>query len=223
MKRNFVLTIVIVVGMLAVGAGLFVASPATDSAQADQEVVSTASTSTTQAGPTPAQVKLWTDTVNLNTWNRAVWINKTNERLWVERQNQLAEAERQAAAKAEAKAQAAADAEAAAASRRAAPAPSPEPSPAPAPAPSGESVGDHGGVCNGYDLPPCYVVQRESGFNPTAENPTSTASGLYQFIDSTWAGFGGYSHAAYAPVSVQVAKARIVWANGAGCSHWSAC
>lgn len=35
------------------------------------------------------------------------------------------------------------------------------------------------------------LVQKESGWNPTARNPTSTAFGLFQFLDSTWAAMGG--------------------------------
>ncbi|QMP84520.1 lytic transglycosylase [Streptomyces phage Endor1] len=31
---------------------------------------------------------------------------------------------------------------------------------------------------------------RESGWNPTAQNPTSTAYGIAQFLDSTWKGYG---------------------------------
>jgi hypothetical protein len=34
------------------------------------------------------------------------------------------------------------------------------------------------------------LVQHESGFNPNAQNPTSTAYGLFQFLDSTWASVG---------------------------------
>lgn len=34
------------------------------------------------------------------------------------------------------------------------------------------------------------LISHESGFNPTAQNPTSTAYGLFQFLDSTWAGTG---------------------------------
>lgn len=34
------------------------------------------------------------------------------------------------------------------------------------------------------------VINRESGFNNTAQNPTSTAYGMFQFLDSTWSGYG---------------------------------
>ena len=68
---------------------------------------------------------------------------------------------------------------------------------------------------------PDYIVQRESGGDYTAENPTSTASGKYQFLDGTWNGYGGYQHASDAPPAVQDAKACEVWDNGNGSSHWA--
>jgi len=34
------------------------------------------------------------------------------------------------------------------------------------------------------------VIMRESGFNNTAQNPTSTAFGMFQFLDSTWGAMG---------------------------------
>jgi TP901 family phage tail tape measure protein len=34
------------------------------------------------------------------------------------------------------------------------------------------------------------LLMKESGFNPTAQNPTSTAYGMFQFTDGTWAGTG---------------------------------
>jgi hypothetical protein len=95
--------------------------------------------------------------------------------------------------------------------------PAPPTTAAPAPAPEPAT-----GRCGG-DLPPCWVMQRESGGSLTAKNPSSTASGKWQFLNSTWAGFGGYAEAWMAPESVQDEKARILWAGGAGCSHWSAC
>lgn len=87
----------------------------------------------------------------------------------------------------------------------------------------GSATGSVNGYPCGGDLPPCYVLKRESGGNPAAHNPSSSASGLWQFLDTTWAGFGGYARAMDAPASVQNEKARIVWAGGAGCSNWSAC
>jgi transglycosylase-like protein len=70
---------------------------------------------------------------------------------------------------------------------------------------------------------PTYIVMCESGGNYLAENDYSTASGAYQIIDSSWAGYGGYSHASDAPPAVQDAKAALMWAGGAGISHWAAC
>lgn len=79
------------------------------------------------------------------------------------------------------------------------------------------------GAC-GDDLPPCWVMWAESGGDPTVWNTAgSGASGKWQFMPGTWAGYGGYSAAAYAPESVQDERARQVWAGGAGCSHWAAC
>lgn len=34
------------------------------------------------------------------------------------------------------------------------------------------------------------LINRESGFRNTVKNPTSTAYGMFQFLDSTWAGYG---------------------------------
>jgi hypothetical protein len=74
------------------------------------------------------------------------------------------------------------------------------------------------------------VRRHESGGNYQAKNPTSTASGAYQFLDSTWltmsarAGHSGWGSARYAPPWVQDAVAvftvnsgwRSAW-NGTGC------
>lgn len=85
-------------------------------------------------------------------------------------------------------------------------------------------------ACGG-DLPPCYVMMRESkGYinlyygSCTYEcKPGNSASGKWMFIRKTWGGFGGYRNAADAPESVQDAKARQLWNGGRGCSHWQAC
>ncbi len=47
----------------------------------------------------------------------------------------------------------------------------------------------------------------ESGGDYTARARGSTASGAYQFLDSTWDGYGGYRRAGNAPPAVQDAKA----------------
>lgn len=95
----------------------------------------------------------------------------------------------------------------------------------------------------GGNLPPCSVLNNESGGNLrlwngqckkgvptyypvgyTGNNPCgSTASGKWQFLRSTWNGYGGYVNAADAPADVQNAKAAELWAGGRGCSHWNAC
>jgi hypothetical protein len=61
----------------------------------------------------------------------------------------------------------------------------------------------------------------ESGGDWKAENAVSTASGGYQFLDSTWAGHGGYAHASDAPPHVQRERFLALWADGAGASHWT--
>ena len=78
------------------------------------------------------------------------------------------------------------------------------------------------GACGG-DLPDCSIMECESGGNITAENSSSSASGKWQFLDSTWNNFQGYARASDAPEEVQDEKARQTWAGGAGRSHWSQC
>jgi resuscitation-promoting factor RpfA len=67
------------------------------------------------------------------------------------------------------------------------------------------------------------VCARESGGNLRAQNPVSSASGKYQFLDSTWAGFGGYAHAKDAPEAVQDDRARQVWAATGGSAWYPQC
>jgi hypothetical protein len=68
-----------------------------------------------------------------------------------------------------------------------------ENAPAPAAAPAGSyqeyALAQLGGNASEFS---CLenLWGKESGWNPTAQNPTSTAYGIPQFLDSTWAGTG---------------------------------
>jgi LysM repeat protein len=68
------------------------------------------------------------------------------------------------------------------------------------------------------------VIACESGGNPRAQNAASSASGLFQFIDSTWRAFGGLEFASRA-LHATVAEQTIV-ANRAhaaeGLAPWNA-
>lgn len=69
------------------------------------------------------------------------------------------------------------------------------------------------------------IAACESGGSPTAYNRSSGASGLFQFLRSTWAGHGGYAEARHAPPEIQWEKFRILyaasglrpWASSRGC------
>lgn len=62
------------------------------------------------------------------------------------------------------------------------------------------------------------VARCETGgtFSPWAANPTSTASGLFQFLDSTWASQGMQGFSVWDPVANALAAARIVAREGWG-------
>jgi hypothetical protein len=93
------------------------------------------------------------------------------------------EAERQAAAEEEAAR------EAAAAEAEAEPAPAAAPAAAPAGSFQEYALSKLGGDGSQFS---CLesLWGKESGWNPNAQNPTSTAYGIPQFLDSTWAGTG---------------------------------
>lgn len=196
---------ILAMAAIAVAAPMVAAEPASAPVQptavaavAADAVIET--TTTTEAGPTQAEI---------DELNEALWVHRTNEQAWIDKTNERILAEELARQQAEAEAAAAAAAAAEQARKEAAA--------AAAPAPSAGS-----GRCGG-NLPPCYIMNRESGGNIRAKNPSSTASGKWQFLNSTWAGYGGYAEAWMAPESVQDAKAAQLWAGGAGCGHWSAC
>lgn len=64
------------------------------------------------------------------------------------------------------------------------------------------------------------IVKRESNGRIRAQNKTSTASGLFQFIRGTWNNFKGYYLAKQAPATVQAKKFWKTWAHGKGRNNW---
>jgi septal ring factor EnvC (AmiA/AmiB activator) len=83
-----------------------------------------------------------------------------------------------------------------------------------APTPNGPSYGAGGGWAIPYS-----VVNCESGGQDLTPN-SAGASGYYQIIPSSWAGYDGYSQAYQAPKSVQDQRASQLWNGGAGESNW---
>jgi hypothetical protein len=65
------------------------------------------------------------------------------------------------------------------------------------------------------------IRKYESNGNYRAQNPSSSASGAYQFIDSTWRAVTGRSDRAMdAPPAVQDAAFYKLWDGGRGAHHW---
>ena len=87
-------------------------------------------------------------------------------------------------------------------------------------APPAVASGNPAGAYGAFPGAAC-IVTAESGDNATAQNPDSSASGLFQDLDTTWNGYDGYAHAKDAPVSVQIAFNRQLAAT-AGLSPWAA-
>jgi transglycosylase-like protein len=71
----------------------------------------------------------------------------------------------------------------------------------------------------------CSIMWCESGGSYTARNPSSTAGGKYQILDSTWYAYGGARYAdsypaAVAPPAEQDRVAAAIWAD-VGPSAWA--
>jgi len=142
----------------------------------------------------------------------------------------VAEAERLEAERVAAeKAAAAAAAKKAAAAKVAAAAPK---SSAPSGGSSAYGAGAAPGPCAGWEgtiaahfpaeqvAKACRVMMCESGGNPNAANPRSTASGLFQFLNSTWESTTGTPAPASAyGGSTQIAAAAKLW-RSSGWSPW---
>jgi hypothetical protein len=70
----------------------------------------------------------------------------------------------------------------------------------------------------------CSIMWCESGGSYTARNPSSSAGGKYQVLDTTWAAYGGRPYAdshpaAVAPPAEQDRIAAAIWAD-VGASAW---
>lgn len=72
------------------------------------------------------------------------------------------------------------------------------------------------------------IIECESGFDPWAKNPTSTAAGLFQFLRSTWdkgpapaLGLPAYWTGAPYVAEWNVQAAAWLYANWGGTSQWS--
>lgn len=70
----------------------------------------------------------------------------------------------------------------------------------------------------------CSIMWCESGGSYTARNPSSTAGGKYQILDSSWLAYGGKPYAdgqpaAVAPPAEQDRVASAIWAD-VGASAW---
>ena len=104
--------------------------------------------------------------------------------------------------------------------------PEPEPQPVVAPPPTTPSVETGHGHLTPADVPPILhrIAECESGGDWTADNPRSTASGKWQWINSTWRSLDaseGYSRAKHAPPHVQRAAAVELF-EAAGTRPWNA-
>ncbi len=84
------------------------------------------------------------------------------------------------------------------------------------PAPMGERTVR--GACGG-SLPPCYVMEQESGGSLTAVNPSSGAAGKWQFLPSTSRSLGYSQPMNEYDEATQDEAARKLYAL-VGCSAW---
>lgn len=70
----------------------------------------------------------------------------------------------------------------------------------------------------------CESGSLETGrYDSQAQNPTSSASGAFQFIDGTWEWVTGLpAPAKDYPLLVQIWAFDRLWADGRGAAHWEA-
>ena len=107
-----------------------------------------------------------------------------------------------------------------------APAPAPPPTPAPPPPPSAaggsiqqiilDAFASLGAGAQQWAL---RVAKCESGYNPNAVNRSSGASGLFQFLPSTWASLPQHTQSVFNPIAN--AQAAAVLYQRSGPNQWS--
>lgn len=66
------------------------------------------------------------------------------------------------------------------------------------------------------------IAWRESRYDPYAKNPSSTASGLFQFLNTTWANTPYASRNVFSAKWNSLAAAYLMSQPG-GMSHWACC
>jgi len=64
------------------------------------------------------------------------------------------------------------------------------------------------------------IIRHESGGDPTADNPRSTASGLFQILGSLWGPYYGVSRSELYEPTTNTRLAGDIWKNN-GWSPWS--
>lgn len=77
----------------------------------------------------------------------------------------------------------------------------------------------NGMVCGG-PLPSCCTLTIESHGSPVAQNPISSASGLWQDLHDTWGGWAGFVEAKYAPAGTQNERNAQIYDWGRGWAAW---
>jgi cell division protein FtsL len=107
---------------------------------------------------------------------------------------------------------------------RPAPPPAPAPPPPPVPGPAGGSIQQiildaFAPLGPGAQQWALRVAKCESGYNPNAVNRSSGASGLFQFLPSTWASMPQHNQSVFNPVAN--AQAAAVLYQRSGPNQWS--
>ncbi len=97
----------------------------------------------------------------------------------------------------------------------------PAPAPAPAPVASGSVTSIINQVFGPYASAAAQVATCESGLNPGATNPYSSAAGLFQIMPATWSGTSQAGSSPYNAWANTVAAHEIFMRDGYSWSEWT--